>query len=235
MTTENPIYFKYHFEFESGKRLDFEINLDPNTLNIIRKRVENLPAWTERSYHQCPNCTLEKAEHKYCPIAVEVMDLVTAFKDHVSYEMVNVLVETERRNFSHRVPLQHAVSSLLGIYMTTSGCPIMEKLKPMVRFHLPFASLEETAYRHISMYLTAQFLRAQKGLSTDWKLEHLLSTYAEIHTLNAYFCKRITSDAAKDANLNAVVILSNFTDFIPFNVSDGEIGNLATIFRSYLS
>jgi len=235
MTTENPIYFKYHFEFESGKKLDFEINLDPTTLNIIRKRVENLPAWTERSYHQCPNCTLEMTEHKYCPIAVEVMDLVTAFKDQVSYELVNVLVETERRNFSHRVPLQHAVSSLLGIYMTTSGCPIMEKLKPMVRFHLPFASLEETAYRHISMYLTAQFLRAQKGLSTDWKLEHLLSTYAEIHTLNTYFCKRITSEAAKDANLNAVVILSNFTDFIPFNISDGEIGNLATIFRSYLS
>ncbi|MEI7946470.1 MAG: hypothetical protein WCJ02_07230 [bacterium] len=235
MTTEEPICYKYHFEFESGKKLDFEINLDPDTLNVMRKDVENLPAWTERRYHQCPNCTLEGSKHTYCPIAVQVMDLVTAFKDHVSHETVNVCVETEQRNYSHRGPLQHAVSSLLGIYMTTSGCPVMEKLKPMVRYHLPFASLEETAYRHISMYLTAQFLRAQKGLSADWKLDQLISTYAEIHTLNTHFCKRITSEAAKDTNLNAVVILSNFTDFIPFNVSDGEIGNLATIFRSYLS
>lgn len=235
MTIENPIYFNYHFEFESGKRLDFEIHLDPTTLNIIHKDVEDLPAWTERSYYQCPHCTLDGTKHKYCPIAVEVMDLIRAFKDHVSHEMVNVLVETEQRNYSHRVPLQHAVSSLLGIYMTTSGCPIMERLKPMVRFHLPFASLEETTYRHISMYLTAQFLRTQKGLPADWKLEHLISTYEEIHKLNTYFCKRIMAQVAKDASLNAVVILSNFADFIPYNITDGEIGSLATIFRSYLS
>jgi hypothetical protein len=235
MTTEEPICYKYHFEFESGKKLDFEINLDPDTLNVIRKEVENLPAWTERRYYQCPNCTLEGSKHIYCPIAVQVMDLVTAFKDHVSHETVNVCVEAEQRNYSYHGPLQHAVSSLLGIYMTTSGCPVMEKLKPMVRYHLPFASLEETTYRHISMYLTAQFLRSQKGLPTDWKLEQLISTYAEIHTLNAYFCRRIKAEVEKDASLNAVVILSNFTDFIPFNISDGEIGNLATIFRSYLS
>ena len=95
MKTEPPIYFKYHFEFESGKRLDFEINLDPDTLNIIHTGVErNLPAWTERSYHQCPNCTLEGSEHTYCPVAVEVIELITAFKDHVSHEKVNVSVET---------------------------------------------------------------------------------------------------------------------------------------------
>lgn len=235
MTTEKPINFKYHFEFESGKKLDFEITLDPDTLTIIHTGVErDLPDWTKRSYHQCPNCTLEGAEHTYCPIAVEVTDLITAFKDHVSHEVVNVVVESEQRSYSHRGPLQHAVSSLLGIYMTTSGCPVLEKLKPMVRFHLPFASLEETTYRHISMYLTAQFVRAQKGLSADWKLEHLLSTYDEIHKLNTYFCKRITSEAAKDANLNAVVILNNFADYIPYNITDCEIGNLTTIFRSYL-
>lgn len=235
MTTEKPIYFKYHFEFESGQKLDFEINLDPDTLNIIRTGVErNLPAWTERCYHQCPNCTLG-SERKYCPIAVEIIELISAFKDHVSHETVTVLVETEQRNYSHRGSLQHAVSSLLGIYMTTSGCPVMENLKPMVRFHLPFASLEETTYRHISMYLTAQFLRAQKGLPADWKLEHLLLTYNEIHTLNTYFFKRIKAASEKDASLNAVVILNNFADYIPYNVTDCEIGSLATLFRPYLS
>lgn len=236
MTADTPICFKYHFSFESGEKRDFEIMLAPDTLNIIRnKEAGPLPAWVERRYHQCPHCTLKGPENTYCPIAVEVIDLIEAFKDHVSHEMVEVLVETEERHYSRRLPLQHAVSSLLGIYMTTSGCPIMEKLKPMVRFHLPFASLEETVYRHISMYLTAQFLRAQKGLPADWKLEHLLSTYEEIHQLNIAFCKRITSEVAKDASLNAVVILSNFADFVPFNISDCEIGNLATIFRSYLS
>jgi hypothetical protein len=236
MTTEKPIYFKYHFEFESGKKLAFEITLDPETLDLVQEAPKvDLPAWTERSYHQCPNCTLEGPEHTYCPIAVQSIGLINAFKDHVSFEMVKVCVETEERTYSQQGPLQHAVSSLLGIYMTTSGCPVMERLKPMVRFHLPFATLEETTYRHISMYLTAQFLRAQKGLPADWKLEHLLSIYNEIHTLNTYFFKRIKSEAEKDTNLNAVVILNNFADYIPLNVTDCEIGNLAKIFRSYLS
>lgn len=234
MTQAEPMYFKYHIQFESGKKLYFEIHLDPKTLNIIRKQPENLPAWTERSHHQCSNCTLEGDEHKYCPVAVEVVDLITAFKDHVSHEMVDVLVETENRNYSRSISLQRAASSLIGIYMTTSGCPIMDKLKPMVRFHLPFASLEETAYRHISMYLTAQFLRAQKGLPADWELDHLMSAYDEIHTLNRHFCKRILSAESQDASVNAVVILSNFTDFILYKADDQDICGLADIFQSYL-
>ena len=37
--------------------------------------------------------------------------------------------------------------------MALSGCPVLEQLKPMARFHLPFASVEETIYRAASMYL----------------------------------------------------------------------------------
>ena len=60
--------------------------------------------------------------------------------------------------------VQMGVSSLLGVIMTTSGCPIMAQLKPMVRFHLPFASLEETIFRMVSMHLVAQYLRHQDGV-----------------------------------------------------------------------
>jgi len=236
MKDKEAISFKYHFAFDSGERLDFEIYLDPDTLDIIHDGVNPpLPAWTERSFHQCPCCTLEGPNHTHCPIAVEVVGLIKAFNGHVSHEPVQVVVEAPERTYSHRVPLQYAVSSLLGIYMTTSGCPVMEKLKPMVRFHLPFATLEETTYRHISMYLTAQFLRAQKGLPADWKMEQLLAVYEDVHTLNTYFCKRITAEATKDASLNAVVILSNFADFVPFNITDCEMGTLSTLFRPYLS
>ena len=55
------------------------------------------------------------------------------------------------------------VFSLIGIYMVTSGCPIMDKLRPMARFHLPFASTEETIYRAISTYLLGQYFLEQKG------------------------------------------------------------------------
>jgi len=52
--------------------------------------------------------------------------------------------------------------------------PIFEKLKPMVRFHLPFASIEETKYRAISMYLLAQYFLYQQGSQPDWDLKNWL-------------------------------------------------------------
>ena len=75
------------------------------------------------------------------------MDIIHSFKDSISYEEVEVFITTKARTYMKRTTLQKGLSSLLGIYMVTSGCPTMEKLKPMVRYHLPFATEEETKYR----------------------------------------------------------------------------------------
>ena len=74
--------------------------------------------------------------------------------------------------------LQEGLSPLLGIIMTTSGCPVMEPLKPMVRYHLPFASLEETVFRMVSMFLMAQFIRSQAGKQPEWQLDGLMKIYS---------------------------------------------------------
>lgn len=65
---------------------------------------------------------------------------------------------TEERTYSKDTLLQQGLASLLGIVMTTSGCPVLEPLKPMVRFHLPFATLTETVYRMVSMCLVGPSL-----------------------------------------------------------------------------
>ncbi len=59
------------------------------------------------------------------------------------------------------------LSPLIGIVMTTSGCPVMEHRNPMERFHLPFATLEETIFGMVSMYLLVQHYRYQDGKPTD--------------------------------------------------------------------
>tara|TARA_B100000686_G_scaffold86198_1_gene93073 strand:- start:90 stop:251 length:162 start_codon:yes stop_codon:yes gene_type:complete len=48
---------------------------------------------------------------------------------------------TDERCYVEHTTMTEAVSSLLGIYMVTSGCPVMDKLRPMVRFHLPLATV----------------------------------------------------------------------------------------------
>ena len=84
-----------------------------------------------------------------------------------SYEEVDVRISTDERSYVKHTTMSEALSSLLGVYMVTSGCPIMDKLRPMVRFHLPMASSEETTFRAIAMYLVAQYFRARHGQDPD--------------------------------------------------------------------
>jgi len=148
---DSPIVYHYRFIFKDGPEKEFRVELDSKTLNIMQPAGRSCPEWTALGFFRCPNCSLEEDTNKYCPVAVNLADVIDSFKGSASYEKVEVLVETDKRNYSKHTTLQRGVSSLIGIYMVSSGCPVMEKLKPMVRHHLPFATEEETKYRAISM------------------------------------------------------------------------------------
>ncbi len=170
----------YIIDFLDGQQLVVPLILDKKTLALQRTSQAPPPAWAELEFEQCPNCPLDPDLHPWCPVAVHMSDTLTPFNDFLSYEMVNVTIETRERRYQKQVALQDAVSSLIGIVMATSGCPVMDHLRPMVRTHLPFASSTETLYRIISMYLTAQYFRKRRGLEADWDLEHLVKLYEDV-------------------------------------------------------
>src|SRR5208282_123546 len=176
-----PICYTYTFAFANGAKKKFEVKLDPVTLDIITEAPSKPPHWASMEFLSCDGCALKPSEHKYCPIAVNIADLVKDFQDVSSTEQALVTVETADRNSSKVCAVQSGLYSLLGIYMVASGCPVMEKLKPLVRFHLPFASIQETMYRVFSMYLTAQYYRSKKGLKADWTLQGLSTLYHDIN------------------------------------------------------
>lgn len=94
----------------------------------------------------------------------------------------------------------------------------MEPLRPLVRFHLPFASMEETEFRIVSMYLVAQYFRAKGGKTPDWSLEGLQEIYNRVGVVNRCFAERLRSATTKDASVNAIVILDCFAKGVPFAV-----------------
>jgi hypothetical protein len=96
----------------------------------------------------------------------------------------------------------------------------MERLKPMVRFHLPFAVMEETTYRMLSMYLIAQLYHQRKGEHADWDLHGLQAVYQDVSAVNMSFAKRLRAAASKDANVNAMVNLDCFAKVVPYMVED---------------
>lgn len=227
------IDFRYKFKRDDGTEKEFEVRLDKETLQLIPREKESAPPWTELTHCQCPNCPLDTATNKYCPVALNLSDIIDFFKQSISYEKIDLTIETAERGYFKRTPLQKGISSLLGIYMVTSGCPILGKLKPMVRFHLPFASLEETQYRVISMYLLAQYFLKKHGKTPDWDLKELARIYDEIRIVNKAFCERLNTLKGEDAVPNAVVILNTFAQAVTFAVGKDALQKIERLFGAY--
>lgn len=228
------IKFNYKFIFKSGEEQEFKIELDKFSLNLIPTGDKFRPKWTKLNCCQCPNCTLDERQHEFCPIAVNLVDIIDYFSIFVSNEPVKVIVTANDRNYSKEVPLQNGVSSMLGIYMVTSGCPVMEKLKPMVRFHLPFASMEETIYRAISMFLVSQYFSYRHGGYPELNLEKLHQAYENVKIVNQSFLKRLQTIDTKDSNLKAVVVLDHFAKGVNFSIDSKMVDDMYYLFEGYI-
>jgi hypothetical protein len=86
----------------------------------------------------------------------------------------------------------------------------MRILRPMVRFHLPFATIEETVYRSVSCYLLGQYFKVKKDKKPDWDLKGLAEAYEEIQKVNLGITNRLRSISDEDANANAIIVLDVF-------------------------
>jgi hypothetical protein len=164
---------------------------------------------------------------------VNIAHLIDEFKLSTSYDKTRVVVETPERTFAQDTTVQSGLSAILGIYMTTSGCPILDFLRPMVRFHLPFATADETVFRAVSMYLVAQYFRERRGLEPNWNLEGLVNIYKEVGTVNKGMWKRLSKASGFDANVNALIVLSALGDALRFSLKI-DLENLSPIFTKYM-
>lgn len=232
MTGENhdaTLLYRYTFQFEDETVKQFETRLDARTLELLPQRELPKPEWTKLKYCQCENCPLGD-EVEYCPVAVNLSELVETFKDFISYVNTKVVVKAPERTYEEDTTLQKGLSSIVGLYMVTSNCPIMDQLRPMVRFHLPFATSEETLYRAVSMYLTRQYFAMRRGETPDWELEKLAQIYSAISVVNAGMSRRLRQASTKDANANALIILSAFGETVGVSLKDG-VGNIEYLFK----
>lgn len=229
-----PIKISYSYQFRTGGSVQFNLKLDRQDLGLMLDgRRSDAPAWTLLNHKRCENCCLDEARHSHCPIAVNFAEIAEPFKDMLSHEMVAVTVTTEERTILKELMIQNGLSPLVGIIMTTSGCPVMEHLKPMVRFHLPFASFDETIFRMVSMYLMVQYYRSRDGKPAEWTLDGLMQAYAQVSIVNRDFAVRLRDAARKDANINALVNLDCFAAMMPFAAEDA-LDKLKPYFSAYL-
>jgi len=217
----------YRLRFASGQRIRIEI--DPDVFEEAAIPAPRRPEWSRLDYHQCTHCPLDPDEVSHCPAALGLARVLPEFEDNISYEHVDVLVETPQRTYRKRTDAQTALGSLMGLCMATSPCPVLEPLRSMAEFHLPFATAHETIFRTVATYLLRQYFVHRDGGDPDLGLEGLAELYDDLETLNQCFAERIRAAADKDAHLNAVVILSTLSARVSMSL-DHDLKMLRRLF-----
>jgi hypothetical protein len=129
----------------------------------------------------------------------------------VSFDTVGVTVTQAERMVYAETSAQQAMSSVLGLIMATAGCPWTDHLRPMARFHLPFASEAETVYRSICMYLLALEITGadEKGFAA------LRELYENLHIVNRDMSRRLGAATRSDPARNAIALLDSYTTLLP--------------------
>jgi hypothetical protein len=229
-----PFKIQYRFRLEEGQEERFDLELDSRTLVADIDRCGDLPPWTRLDFNQCPNCPLEADQIERCPAAVNMVSIVNRFTDLLSYDRTLVEVETADRKVFAQKTVQHGICSLMGLLMATSGCPRTDFFKPMARFHLPFASTDETIWRATSTYLLSQYFLKQDGGHPDVLFQQLSKIYNAIQTVNLAFAKRLRAACNYDSMINAIILLDMFAKSMPTAI-DESLEQIRHIFKPYLS
>lgn len=236
MATEDaaqPQTIKYRLKMDDGSEELFSLRLDPSTAESLEPLPDTLPSWTRLDYHKCTHCSLNTADSECCPLAARLVPLVARLGHLVSFNELDLQVDTPDRRYSKRVPAQDAIASLMGLINATSGCPKMAFFRPMAHYHLPLANLDETFYRVLSMYMLGQYLRHQRGQTADMEMTGLSDHYAEINVVNKHLVQRLRAANKEDGTLNAAVLLDMLAMSMPLMLDD--LPKIEPLFAAFTS
>jgi uncharacterized protein DUF6901 len=219
----------YRFFAPKEKPTQINLHFDDKTFLIqLHKNMEK-PAWAKLSHQKCSNCPLGD-DVEWCPAALAIADFLPIFKEKFSYEKTIVEVETPSRTIVSKATFQTGIASLLGLACATSGCPLTKFLRPLARFHLPFANEQETVFRSLAASLLAQYVENSKnGHNKPLTFDTLNDNYAALSIVNGFLAERLRDGVERDAALNAVIILDGFALITPEN-TDGSFIDLEDVF-----
>jgi len=225
---------QYCFTLPDDKEEVFDLHLESENLElVIETPEEHLPAWTDLIFHQCLNCPLTPDTHPRCPVAAKLADMVRRFDRLISYETIHLKVKTDERVISQQTTAQKGLSSLMGLVIANSGCPHTTFFRPMGRFHLPLANVEETLFRATSMYLMAQYFLQAEGREADFGLDHLEEIYENIHVVNSAMAERLRYASSTDLSTNAVILLDLYALAFP-HAFGRTLQNIRNLFTPFL-
>lgn len=225
-----PERFTYYFIFDDNKIVSHEIILKEDghsSVDLVsEKDMQLFSNFTRLDNNQCENCPLNIKDSPRCPAAENLASVINTFRKVKSYEKVKIEVETNARTYSFYGDLTKGLHSLVGLAMASSQCPHMKFLRPMARFHLPFATSTETILRSMSFHLLRGYLTDPEN-----KIDFapLFVKYGEVEKINQAMMERIRSFEVNDTGMHAIVMLDSFISIFGLKY-DSNLTELKDIF-----
>ncbi len=220
----------YRFFVAADETLVVDLLFTKDTFRLVIPEGGPHPEWARLGHKRCPNCTLAD-DCEYCPSALGIAQFLPSFSARVSHDKAVVEVETPQRTIVSKTTFQTGMASMIGLVCATSGCPLTRFLRPMARFHMPFADEQETLFRAFSIWLLMSFVqRRADGSDEPLSLEGLKHNYQQLSVMNSHLAERMRDTVSRDAALNAVIILDLFAQIAPDNI-DGGFDDITGIFQ----
>lgn len=229
--SEETVNISYRIKLDDTTTEVFNFELDGDNFDLLNGDDPDPPDWAKLEFKQCSHCPLSSEEHSYCPVAVQIHNVVKRFHKTRSIDEVELEVITEERRVVQTTQIQRAIASMLGLVFPTCGCPKTAYMRPMARFHLPLASEEETVFHVSGMYLLSQFFVGQKNNKDPF--EGLANLYDDMHILNKAVASRVQTATNSDSLKNAITLLDMYSTLIPMLIED-ELVEMRRFFAAYL-
>jgi hypothetical protein len=206
----------YSFVFEDGSSWNYDLQFDKEH-NFIPKESPEIKEWTRLEFQKCPNCPLKSENCAQCPVARSLDQVVEDSKTTLSVKRAKVRVTSPERIYEKDCATQEGIRSLFGVVMASSGCPHLDWLRPLARFHLPFADTDETLFRVLSLQFLKSFFA---GDTAELKMvaKKIEERYREVETVNHSFVNRIKTYCKADADKNAIAALDVFVQMFPYQM-----------------
>lgn len=214
----SEINITYRFELNDKNSQSYILKFDEATMRMISDTDEISDDWTQLNYKKCDHCPLNSETNVQCPIAKNIKNVASHFAADKSFKEATIYVHTKERIYVKKASLQEGLQGIFGLIMATSGCPHMDFLRPMARFHLPFSNYVETMVRSISIYLMRQYFLLKEGKLSTLDLKNLEESYAMVAKVNKGIVERIRSVSQGDADRNALVILDGFAQILTMEI-----------------
>ncbi|CBL44864.1 Conserved hypothetical protein [gamma proteobacterium HdN1] len=192
---------EYTFELDD-QTLHYQVDLD-RRYDFSEDRSA-LPAWSKLEHCQCDNCPLNVKGSSHCPAAVDLVPVIHDFQRVGAARRARITVVTPERTYSKEAEVEEGLRALMGVVMASSACPILSRLKPNARYHLPFSSQQDYTMRSVSFYLLRQYFLYREGYRPDWDMLGLVTLNQDLKIVDEALGRRVQDAEGEGANIRVL-------------------------------